>query len=122
MKVKLLSRVQLCDPVDCSPPGSSVHGISQARILEWVTISLSQGSSRPRDRTQVSRIAGRQRQMPADSLTSEPPGKPRLILEIMPNKFLCGCKYLAFEQECMIIYTTLNISCYLSRFVNLVGA
>ena len=49
----------LCDPVDCSTPGSSVHGILQARILEWVAISFSRGSPRPRDRTQVSRIAGR---------------------------------------------------------------
>ena len=49
----------LCDPVDCSPPGSSIHGILQARILEWVAISFSRGSSRPRDRSQVSRIAGR---------------------------------------------------------------
>ena len=49
----------LCDPVDCSPPGSSVHGILQARILEWVAISFSRESSQPRDRTQVSRIAGR---------------------------------------------------------------
>ena len=36
----------LCDPRLCSPPGSSVHGISQARILEWVAISFSRGSSR----------------------------------------------------------------------------
>ena len=49
----------LCHPVDCSPPGSSVHGILQARILEWVAISFSRGSSWPRDRTQVSCIAGR---------------------------------------------------------------
>ena len=49
----------LCNPVDCSPPGSSIHGIFQARILEWVAISFSRGSSRPRDRTEVSRIAGR---------------------------------------------------------------
>ena len=49
----------LCDPVDCSPPGSSVHGILQARILEWVAISFSRGSSQPRDWTQVSCIAGR---------------------------------------------------------------
>ena len=40
----------LCEPIDCSPPGSSVHGIPQARILEWVAIALSRGSSRPRDR------------------------------------------------------------------------
>ena len=56
---KLLSCVTLCDPVDYSLPGSSVHGILQARILEWVTISFSRGSSRPRDQTQVSFIAGR---------------------------------------------------------------
>ena len=49
----------LCDPMDCSPPGSSVHGILHARILEWVAISFSKGSSRPRDQTQVSHIAGR---------------------------------------------------------------
>ena len=49
----------LCDPVDCSPPGSSVHEILQARILEWVAIPFYQGPSRPRDRTWVSCIAGR---------------------------------------------------------------
>ena len=49
----------LCDPMDCSPPGSSVHGIFQARILEWVAISFSRGSSQPRDRTQVSCITDR---------------------------------------------------------------
>ena len=59
VKVKSLSRVRLCDPMDCSLPGSSVHGVLQARILEWVAISLSRGSSRPRDHTRVSRIAGR---------------------------------------------------------------
>ena len=59
VKVKSFSRVRLCDPVDCSPPGSSIHGILQARILEWVAIFFSRGSSRPRDQTQVSRIAGR---------------------------------------------------------------
>ena len=41
----------LCDPMDCSPPGSSVHGVSQARTLEWVAISSSRGSSQPRDQT-----------------------------------------------------------------------
>ena len=46
----------LCDPVHCSPPSSSVHGIFQARVLEWVAISFSRGSSRPRDQTQVSCI------------------------------------------------------------------
>ena len=48
-----------CDPVDCSLPGSSVHGISQARILEWVALSFSRGSSQLRDRIHVSCITGR---------------------------------------------------------------
>ena len=48
-----------CDHVDCSRPGSSVHGILQAKILQWVASSFSRGSSGPRDQTQVSCIAGR---------------------------------------------------------------
>ena len=48
----------LCDPMDCSPPGSSFHEILQARILEWVAISTSRRISQPRDWTQVSRILG----------------------------------------------------------------
>ena len=43
----------LCDPMDCSLPGSSIHGIFQARVLEWVAISFSRGSPRPRDRTSL---------------------------------------------------------------------
>ena len=49
----------LCSPMDCSPPGSSVHGILPVRILEWVVISFSRGSSQPRDWTQASHIVGR---------------------------------------------------------------
>ena len=49
----------LCDPMDCSLPGSSVHGIFQAIVLEWIAISFSRGSSQPRDRTRVSRIVDR---------------------------------------------------------------
>ena len=49
----------LCDPMDCSLPGSSVHRIFQARILEWVVISFSRRASQPRDWTQVSRVVGR---------------------------------------------------------------
>ena len=48
-----------CNPMDYSLLGSSVHGILQARILEWVAISFSKGSSQPRDCTQVSCITGR---------------------------------------------------------------
>ena len=52
------SCLTLCDPMDCRSPGSSVHGILQARILEWVAISFSRGSSQPRDQTQISCLAG----------------------------------------------------------------
>ena len=53
------SRPTLRDPMDHSLPGSSLHGILQARILEWVAISFSRGSSQPRDRTRFSCIPGR---------------------------------------------------------------
>ena len=48
------SRIRLCDPVDCSPPGSSVHGILQTRTLKWVAMPFFRGSFRPRDRTAIS--------------------------------------------------------------------
>ena len=63
--------------MDYSPPGSSVHGISQARILEWVAISFSRGSSRTRNWTQVSCIT-------CGFFTTEPPEKP-----IEENKYIC---------------------------------
>ena len=67
--VESLSCVQLfCDPMDCSPLGSSLHGISQAGILEWVAISFSRGSFQLRDQAQVSCIA-------SGFFTTEPPGK-----------------------------------------------
>ena len=74
MKMKSESKVaQVCptpsDPMDCSLQGSSVHGISQARILEWVVMSFSRGSSQPRDQIGISCIVGR-------FFTTEPPGKP----------------------------------------------
>ena len=74
MKVKMLvaqSHPMLCNPMDCNLPGSSVHGILQTRILEWVTMLSSRVSSQPRDQTQVSLIAG-------EFFTTE--GKPYLYL------------------------------------------
>ena len=74
-KVKVLvtqSCLTFCDPMDCSLPGSSIQGILQARILEWVAVPSSRGSSPPRDQTYVSCgscIAGR-------FFTTEPPGNP----------------------------------------------
>ena len=63
------SHLFLCEPMNVSPPGSSVHGILQAKILEWVATPFSRGSSQPRDQTRVSCIASR-------FLLTEPPGKP----------------------------------------------
>ena len=54
MRACSVTKLCVCDPMDCGPPGSSVHGAFQARILEWVVISSSRGSSRPRDGTQAS--------------------------------------------------------------------
>ena len=66
MKVKVAQpSPTVCEPMDCI-----VHGILQARILEWVAFPFSRGSSQPRDQTQVSHIA-------ADSSPAEPPGKPK---------------------------------------------
>ena len=67
----------LCDPINCSPQGSYVHGISQVRILEWVALSSFMGSSRPRDQTHVSYIAGK-------FFTHEPPGK--LSIRVFSNE------------------------------------
>ena len=64
----------LCDPMDCSPPGSSIHGIFQARMLEWVAISFSRRSSQPRDWTRVSCIVGNRVTMWATSEVLESPG------------------------------------------------
>ena len=56
-KLRRFSCIWLCDPIDCSPPGSSVHGTLQTRILEWVVMPSSMGSSQHRDQTQVSCIS-----------------------------------------------------------------
>ena len=69
----LQSCLTLRDPMDCSPPGSSIHGILQTKILEWVAMPSSRGSSRPRNQTRVScssSVADR-------FFTNELPGKPR---------------------------------------------
>ena len=65
----------LCHPMDCSPPDCSVHGISQARILEWDAISFSRGSSRLWDQAMSPALVG-------GFLTTEPPGKPSMGFRI----------------------------------------
>ena len=66
------SCLTLCNPTDCSPPGFSVLGILQARILEWVAIPFSRGSSRPRDQIHIPALAG-------GFFTSEPPEKSCIL-------------------------------------------
>ena len=56
-RARAKSCLTLCDPLDCSPPVSSVHGILQARILKWISISSFRGSSRPRNQTSISCIS-----------------------------------------------------------------
>ena len=75
------SHLTLCDPMDCSPLGSSVRGISQARIMEWVAISFCRGSSHHGDRTCISCIAG--------GLFTEPPGKTpeKTLLLLLLSRF-----------------------------------
>ena len=96
--------------MDCSLPGSSVHGIFQARVLEWVAISFSRGSSWPRDQTQVSCIAGRRFNLWATSEAHIPraycPPKPtdgaggNLRISEMLERFVSGLSigYLASIQ------------------------
>ena len=73
----------LCDPIDYSLPGSSVRGILQARILEWVAIPFSRESSEPKDRTWVSCMTD-------ESLPSEPPGKPSNLQPLSPPQISGG--------------------------------
>ena len=66
----------LCDAMHCSPPGSSFHGILQARILECVAMPSSRGSSQPRDPTRIFCIA-------CGFFTAEPPRKPRVLVSLV---------------------------------------
>ena len=83
----------LCDPMDCSPPGSSTHGILQARVLEWVAVSFSRGSAQPRDRTRVSHIPGRRLNLwatrEAPRTVYHHPKFEKLWLKQKFNRFLC---------------------------------
>ena len=72
-----------CNPLECKPPISSVHGIFQGRILEWVTLSYSKGSSQPRDQTCVSCIAG-------GFFTAEPLGKHHMLARLCSKFFKLG--------------------------------
>ena len=105
----------LCDPMDCSPPGSSVHGILQVRILEWIALPSSRGSSQPRGRT-------RSPALQADSLSSEPPGKPMnatvgnlsflqgIFLTWESNRGLLHCRRILYQLSCQGSPTFFNLT------------
>ena len=77
----------LCASMDCSPPGSSVHGISQARILEWAAISFSRGSFRPRDQTHVSCVSCVAGRFFTTSTTEEMICQKEKMLELISDLF-----------------------------------
>ena len=78
----------LCDPLDCSPPASSVCGIFQARVLEWVAMLSSRGSSQPRDGTQVSYASCIADWFFTTSATWEAPCKPQTLAKKKKKDFL----------------------------------
>ena len=101
------SCLTLCDPMDCSPPGSAVHVILYARTLEWVAMPSSRGSSQPKIPT-----------LQGDSLPSEPSGKPNLLTmyfeEINSNMLLQlkGRGVLASNSGGLFNITVFNIQVY----------
>ena len=114
MPAKLLqSCPTLCNSIDCSSPGSFVHGILQTRILERVAMASSRGSSQPKDPTPISCIAGK-------FFTAEPPGKPQfasanpklpIFLSFIPlplgnhKSILCICESVFIPQiYCVLFY------------------
>ena len=90
------SCLTLCDPMDCSPPGSSVHGILQARILEWVAISLFPS---PGDLPDPGIEPGSP-VLQADALSSEPPGNPNIMQgQIRSSRKAKRCKQLQLSPQ-----------------------
>ena len=88
----------LCDPVDCSPPGSSVHGILQARIVEWIVIPFSRGSFQPRDQTrQILYHLSHQ-------------GSPVIYSRKVIIAFLC--KLFAMQQISVQMHSSLLLPCH----------
>ena len=116
MSVCVCEVTQLCptlfDPMDCRPPGSSVHGILQARVLEWGAISFSRGSSQPRDWTLVSRIVqfnSVTQSCPTlcDPMNHSTPGLP--VHHQLPE-FIVGRLFIVWAtREVSYLYGTLNL-------------
>ena len=86
------SCLTLCNPMDCNPPDSFVHGILQARTLQWVPMLSSRGSSQPRDQTQISLIAG-------DSLPYEPIGKSTFLSSVQFSRSVMSDSLQPHESQ-----------------------
>ena len=97
-----------CDPMEYSLPGSSDHGILQARKLGWAAFPFSRGSSWSRDRTQISRLW-------ADSLSSEPPGKSIIHIKWTPGDahhpfiYMCVCVCVFFSIVTILVTIDSNL-------------
>ena len=91
----------LCDPMDCSLPGSSIHGIFQARVLEWGAIAFSKGSSWLRDQTQVSCIAGRCSTLWASGETPKMPLS--LVIKHNINRHKSPVTLIIYTLECICV-------------------
>ena len=91
-----------CDPMDCSLPASSVHGIFQARILDWVAIFFSRGSSLPRNRTHVSCVSC----LAGGFFTTEPPGKPCMLSTFGQKKVLAITQIFGCTGTISVAYLT----------------
>ena len=102
----LVIHLKYSDCIDYSPPGSSVHGILQARILEWVAMPSSRGSSWPRDQTCISCIA-------AGFFTTEPPGKPLKYSSVNYNYN----SFFSKRDVVRIIY----VKCHMQNACHIVG-
>ena len=116
----------LWDSIICSPPGSSVHGILQARILKWVALPSFRGSSQPRDRIHVSPLQ-------VDSLLFEPPEKPKntgegslsllqgIFLTQELNRGLLNCRRILYQLSYREALIFIILSVKLRNFHNLIS-
>ena len=127
------SCLTLCNPMDCSLPGSSVHGFFQARVPEWVSISFSRGSSQPRDRAWVSCTAGRfftnwaTREAPIKTSPVCWCGVSHWLLYILKNPYVPGINptwswYVILLMYCWILFASILLRIFVSVFISGLGS
>ena len=120
------SVLTLCDPMDCSLPGSSVHGIFQARILEWVAIFSSRGSSQPKDQTRPSCSSCTGRQILYQWATGKPGLRRRRFQFLKPTALEILCipfMYLYLNPWQLLNFLTVSTALSFSEYhiVGLIG-